>query len=415
MRTPRTIIAAAVCLILLASGLALGQPAPGAAAQAPPRAGMPGMQGPPSPQILPDRRVTFNLYAPKAAEVTLNGDWENGANIKMTKDSEGVWSVTVGPLEPELWGYTFNVDGVRTLDPRNSNVKRDGARYDNILLIPGPGSELYELKDVPHGTVAQVWYPSPALKLAARRMYIYTPPGYESGSQRYPVLYLLHGGGGDEDAWNTMGRASVILDNLIAQGKARPMIVVMPNGNDNQIVSQGYALGQPPARAPMPAGAAAARGGAPAGPALPQSGFAFSIVPDIVPWVEKHYRVAPGAANRAIAGLSMGGLHTIAAAFPNTDKFAYIGIFSSGPAPSNNDVLINGTGGFFQKPDQTNKNVRLLWIGVGKTDIALPNTKNLLEQLDKAGIKYEYRETPGGHTWFNWRIYLGEFAPKLFR
>ena len=194
------------------------------------------------------------------------------------------------------------------------------------------------------------------------------------------------------------------------------MIVVMPNGNDNQIVSQGYALGQPPARAPMPAGApGAARGAAPSGPALPQSGFAFSIVPDIVPWVEKHYRVMPGAANRAIAGLSMGGLHTIAAAFPNTDKFAYIGIFSSGPAPSNNDVLVNGTGGFFQKPAQTNKNVKLLWIGVGKTDIALPNTKNLLEQLDKAGIKYEYRETPGGHTWFNWRIYLGEFAPKLFR
>jgi enterochelin esterase family protein len=205
--------------------------------------------GPVSPEILPDMRVTFRLLAPGATKVVLNGDWEGGSNVAMTKDANGIWSVTVGPLAAELWGYTYAVDGVRTLDPRNSNTKRDGASIDNILLIPGPESSLYELKPVPHGSVSVIWYPSPILK-STRRMYIYTPPGYEDGKGKFPVLYLLHGGGGDEDAWTTLGRTPEILDNLIASGKAKPMIVAMPNGNANQTVSQGYALGAPPARIP---------------------------------------------------------------------------------------------------------------------------------------------------------------------
>ena len=165
----------------------------------------------------------------------------------MTKDESGVWSTTIGPLAPQLWGYWFLVDGVKALDPNNGETQRDGSRYDNLLMISGPESEWWDFKDVPHGTVQAVWYPSPTLKMTSRRMTVYMPPGYEASTQKYPVLYLLHGGGGDEDAWLTMGRANIIMDNLIAAGKAKPMIVVMPNGNAAQSVSQGFGFGPTPA------------------------------------------------------------------------------------------------------------------------------------------------------------------------
>src|SRR5262245_17672414 len=214
--------------------------APGATPQAAPR--------PRSPEIHPDRTVTFRLLAPNATEVILNGDWDNGRNLKMTKGDGGVWSTTVGPLAPQLWGYWFAVDGVKALDPGNAETQRDGMRYDNLLMISGQESEWWDFKNVPHGTVQAVWYPSPTLKQANRRMMVYTPPGYETSTQKYPVLYLLHGGGGDEDAWLTMGRANIIVDNLIAAGKAKPMIIVMPNGNATQTVSQGFGFGPTPAR-----------------------------------------------------------------------------------------------------------------------------------------------------------------------
>src|ERR1041385_5457908 len=218
---------------------------PAAAASPARRAAAPAAAGrgatpprPVSPEIHSDRTVTFRLFAPKAAEVNLNGSWEGARNIAMTKDDNGVWSVTAGPLSAQLWGYWFLVDGVKALDPGNGETQRDGSRIDNLLMISGPESDPWDFKDVPHGTMHIVWYSSPTLKQARRRMYVYTPPDYEASQNRYPVLYLLHGGGGDEDAWVTMGRANVILDNLIAQGKAKPMIVVMPNGNPTQTVSQ---------------------------------------------------------------------------------------------------------------------------------------------------------------------------------
>jgi enterochelin esterase family protein len=176
---------------------------------------------PVSPEIHADHTVTFRLSAPKAAEVTLNGSWEGARNIKMTKDEQGVWSATAGPLGEQLWGYWYLVDGVKALDPGNGETQRDGSRIDNLLMISGPASDAWDFKDVPHGTIHMVWYPSPTLKEARRRMYVYTPAGYEANNTRYPVLYLLHGGGGDEDAWVTMGRVNVILDNLIAAGKAK--------------------------------------------------------------------------------------------------------------------------------------------------------------------------------------------------
>ena len=423
MRNRRVLILAIVLIPVLAVCVATAQAPPVGQAPAAGRAAGAGMaqQGPPSPQILPDGRATISLSAPKAAEVVLNGDWPGGQNVAMTKNAEGVWSVTVGPLEPELWGYTFSVDGVRTLDPRNSNTKRDGARYDNILLIPGPASDVYAWKDVPHGNVHIVWYPSPSLKMAARRMYIYTPPGYEGGSARYPVLYLLHGGGGDEDAWMTLGRANMIMDNLIAQGKAKPFIVVMTNGNANQVVSQGYAMGPPPApQAPRAAGAGApgaAAGARAAGaaatppPDAPVATQAFpeSLIKDVIPYIEKHYRVIANKDNRAIAGLSMGGGHTLAATMNHPGVFGYIGVLSSGA---------RNIGPAFEKQLEAVKagGVKLYYVGCGLKDTgALEGSKNLIATLNKHGIKNMMKETPGAHTWFTWRILLADFGQLFFK
>src|SRR5207248_2160753 len=322
------------------------------AAQQPPTAPPAATAARPTPlrslEIHPDRTVTFRLLVPKAAEVTLNGSWDNGINLKMTKDDAGVWSTTIGPLAPQLWGYWFMVDGVKALDPNNAETQRDGARYDNLLMISGAESEWWDFKDVPHGTVQSVWYPSPTLKLANRRMMVYTPPGYETSTQKYPVLYLLHGGGGDEDAWLTMGRANIIMDNVIAAGKAKPMIVVMPNGNATQSVSQGFGYGPtpapqsvtapapPPVQAAQAAQGAGGRGAAPGagrgGPPQPYAGsYPESLVKDVIPFVEKRFRVLAAKDDRAIAGLSMGGGHTLAATNNNPGTFAYIGVFSSRP------------------------------------------------------------------------------------
>jgi len=407
MKTRNTFCAGGLVAALLSVSVAFSQPA--AAKRATPR----------SPEILPDNRVTFRISAPKALEVTLNGTWDEAKDIKMTKDDEGVWSVTVGPLAAELWGYWYLVDGAKVLDPGNAETQRDGARIDNLLMISGPASDLWDFKEVPHGTVAAVWYPSPTLKHAQRRMMVYTPPGYERGKSRYPVLYLLHGGGGDEDAWLTMGRASIIMDNLIAQGKAKPMIVVMPNGNPAQTVSQGYGFGPTPARraaqAPPPAKAAPAGqpGAAPPGrgPQPPQryeGSYPQSLVKDIIPYIEKHFRARTDRNSRAIAGLSMGGGHTLMATNNNPGVFGYIGVFSAGARTVDEtlekQLLAVKAGG-----------IKLYWVGVGAADFALEGTKNLTALLKKLDFEFTYREAPGGHYWFIWRIFLGEFGSLLFK
>jgi enterochelin esterase family protein len=404
------IIAALAASLLSVPGASAqsGVPAPAAPAAAVPR--------PVSPEIHSDRTVTFRLAAPKATEVTLNGSWEGARNIAMTKGENGVWSVTVGPLSPQLWGYWFLVDGVKALDPGNGETQRDGFRIDNLLMISGPESEAWDFKDVPHGTIHIVWYPSPTLKEARRRMYVYTPPDYEANQTRYPVLYLLHGGGGDEDAWVTMGRANVILDNLIAKGKAKPMIVVMPNGNATQTVSQGYAYGPTPApqavQAPAPPplqGAGAGRGNAPPRPPQPYAGsYPESLVKDVIPFVEKTYRVIPNKDNRAIAGLSMGGGHTLLATNNNPGLFGYIGVFSSGPRTVDEA---------YEKQLEAVKagGVKFYWTGAGTTDMAREGTMNLHGLLEKHGFKTSYKEIPGSHYWFLWRDFLADFGSVLFR
>jgi enterochelin esterase family protein len=359
--------------------------------------------------------------APNASEVTLNGSWDGATNIKMTKDASGVWSATVGPLAAQLWGYWYLVDGVKALDPGNAETQRDGARYDNLLMISGPASEWWDFKDVPHGTVQAVWFPSPTLKLASRRMMVYTPPGYETGSQKYPVLYLLHGGGGDEDAWLTMGRANIILDNLIAAGKAKPVVVVMPNGNATQTVSQGFGFGptpapqsvQAPAPPPVQAAAAADGRGGPAGgrggaPQPYAGSYPESLVKDVIPFVEKRFRVQAAKDDRAIAGLSMGGGHTLAATNNNPGLFAYIGVFSSGPQTSDET---------FQKQLEAVKagGVKFYWLGAGSTDMARERTVTLAELVKKDGFKTSYREIPGRHYWFLWRDFLAQYAQVMFQ
>ncbi len=234
----------------------------------------------------------------------------------MTKDDNGVWSVTAGPLKPELWMYNYTVDGTRAIDPRNVNTARDGANYLSTFFVNGPGAAPYQVTDIPHGSLNIDWYASASLKLT-RRVFVYTPPGYRSGTTRYPVLYLLHGGGGDEEAWTSMGRTPQILDYLIAQGKAKPMIVVMTNGNADQAAAQN--LVPPAPRA----------GGASSSPtAASVMAFPESLVADVVPYIDKTYRTLADRQNRAIAGLSMGGMHTASAALTHPDTFAWVGCFS---------------------------------------------------------------------------------------
>ena len=363
-----------------------------------------------SPEILPDNRVTFRLLAPKAMAITISGDWMKGFNASepLVKNDTGLWTITVGPLAPEYYGYSFNVDGVKALDPSNAQIKRDGVRNESVLMIPGPESDLYLEKDVPHGTLSKVWYNSASLGMM-RRMYVYTPAGYDpTGKTLYPVLYLFHGAGGDEDAWTTLGRACQIMDNLISQGKAKPMIVVMTNGNYYQAATPG--------EAPANVGQASPSRGGPGG--MVSGKFEASVVKDVVPFIESNYRVQADKDHRAIAGLSMGGMHTQNITNSNPGLFSYIGIMSMGLL----DLKAFGVKPTGQEPDLDQQiealgksGVKLYWIGVGKDDFLYTSVQNLRKKLDSHNFPYIYRESTGGHTWANWRIYLSEFAPLLFK
>ena len=354
-----------------------------------------------SAEILPDNSVTFRLLSKDASSVEVSGDWMPGfgTSVPMVKNDTNLWTLTVGPLKPELYSYTFLIDGIRVIDPNNPLVKRDGTRNESMLLIPGEESDLYMVKNIPHGTLSKVWYESPTLKLN-RRMYVYTPAGYEDSQTRYPVFYLLHGGGGDEDAWTTLGRTCQIMDNLISQGKAKPMIVVMPNGNPGQAAAFTDAFVNPSVSAPYDMGLGL---------------FEESMVKDIIPYVESHYRVVADRDHRALAGLSMGGMQTLTLTGNYPYMFGYIGVMSMGLV----DVT---TMGLKPDPDQDakfetlkNSGYKLYWVGVGKDDFLYKSVQSLRTALDKHGLKYTYRESTGGHSWANWRIYLSEFAPQLFR
>jgi enterochelin esterase family protein len=356
-----------------------------------------------SPEVQSDHRVTFRIYAPKASEVIVRGDWMQAPEpVKLTKDDKGVWSATVGPLTPDYYSYTFSVDGVKTLDPKNAEIKQGIAGLDNMFFLPGEETAFEANRPVPHGEIRKVWYPSSTLG-TQRRMHIYTPPGYDQSTDRYPVFYLLHGGGDEDSGWSTIGRAGFILDNLLADKKARPMLVVMPNG---MMPRPANFPRIEPGATPTPEAAAAM--------AKFQELFPNELLKDIIPVVEKNYRVMPGRDNRAVAGLSMGGGQTLAVITGHPDQFAYVGVWSAGVRNPADFEKRNAT--FLDNADKVNQQVKLFSISVGDKDVlASKGSKDLSELLNKRGIKNELHMSGGGHTWINWRHYLNEFAPKLFR
>ena len=406
MKTIRMMVVAALCLM-------------GSAAQA--QQNLSWGQGPQvaSPDVHADNSVTFNLIAPEAQKVQITGDFLPTQKIKvegygeveapgvvdLVKNDKGVWSFTSEPLKPELYTYNMMVDGVKIIDPLNVYNIRDINNLFSVLLIGGDArTDLYKVNKVAHGTVSKVWYESPTAGLT-RRLTVYTPAGYETSGKDYPVFYLLHGIGGDENAWSELGRAAQILDNLIAQGKAEPMILVMTNGN----ISQEACPGETSEGFKVPT------------MMLPKTmeGSFETAFPDVVKFIEKTYRVKKDKAHRAIAGLSMGGFHSLFISINNPDMFGYVGLFSAavdqqqkGGAEGHPEVYADRD----QKIDCLfSKNPKLFWIGIGKTDFLFKNNNDLRSYLDSKNHKYTYLETDGGHIWRNWRIYLTEFTPLLFK
>lgn len=348
-----------------------------------------------SPNVMADKRVAIQIYAPKATEVTVGGDFlSTNKPVNLVKNEQGVWSTILGPLRPDYYTYTLMVDGVRTMDPKNPVVKQGISSLENVMAVPGPETAFEDNRSVPHGEVREVWYSSSSLNMM-RRMHVYTPPGYEKGNGKYPVFYLLHGAGDDDSGWNTVGRAGFILDNLIAAGQAKPMIVVMPNGS-------------------MPMRPAAGQTNPMQGLGTMRDLFANEFLKDVMPYVEKTYRILPNRENRALAGLSMGGFQTLDVSLTRPELFDYVGVFSSGFfGPSIDEAETKYSKAL--NDASFNKNKKLFWIGIGKDDFVMDANKKTLALLDKHKIKYQYKETTGGHTWINWRQYLNEYVPMLFK
>lgn len=347
-----------------------------------------------SPEIGQDS-VTFRLKADYATIVKLSGSWMPGwgSTIDMQRGEENVWSVKLPLPSPEIYTYNFVVDGVALNDPQNYMVQRDGTRYLNMLMVPGERSENYfETEEARRGTLRYMWYDSAILGLN-RRLAVYTPYGYEdSGRSKYPVLYLLHGAGGDEEAWSSMGRAVQILDNLIAKGLAKPMIVVMPNGNPNQQAAQTMGLEAKPFEWRDPKWANA---------------YVNSLCKEIVPFIEKNFRTTASKQGRAIAGLSMGGGHTLAASGLYPQMFDYICPLSMGAQRNAEfDSRLQGI---------KKAGYKLYFLACGSSDFLFGSAEELDAALTANGLEHTFYVTEGGHTWANWRNYLNTFAPLLFK
>lgn len=370
-----------------------------------------------SPEIRNDNSVVFRLLAPQAKEVFVEGDFlpkrkvdtpygemEQTGRAAMTRDDKGVWTYVSSPMNPEMHTYCFYMDGMRINDPSNVYMLRDIATYTNYFLIDGPLSENYFVREVPHGTLSKVWYPSPKLGMERRRMTVYTPAGYEDNTtKRYPVLYLLHGAGGDENAWSELGRAAQILDNLIAQGKAEQMIVVMPNGNG----AQEAVPGEYPNSMYKPMFM---------NPKCMEGSIEVAFVSDVVGFIDSHYRTQADKRHRAIAGLSMGGFHSLWISANNPDTFDYIGLFSaaiSRQTQGENAWVYDNLEGKIAKLFE--KHPKLYYIAIGSADFLIKDNTEFRHLLDSKGYRYEYWETDEGHIWANWRKYLNQFAPKLFK
>jgi enterochelin esterase-like enzyme len=342
-----------------------------------------------SPEVKSDRSVVFRIFAPKASAVTINSSDLPGKYKPrdFKKADTGVWELTLGPVDPGTYRYVFNVDGVTVADSKNTATSESNATVWSVLHVPG--SDFMDTTNVPHGAGARVYYLSSTLG-RTRRLHVYTPPGYETSTEKYPVFYLLHGAGDCDDSWTSVGRANFILDNLISAKKAKPMIVVMPAGHTG------------------PSGFGGKGGG------LKNTAFEDDFQKDIMPYVEKHYRTSNERNHRAIAGLSMGGAQTLTLAIARPKDFAYVGVFSSG--------LLFGNPADSEKAMQAGiadpeirKGLKLLWFATGSDDFLLKQTRSTVDLFKKVGTDPVFRETSGGHTWINWQLYLNEFAPQLFK
>lgn len=341
----------------------------------------------PAPEVHPDRTVTFHLRAPDASKVELN---LTPVGLKpMIKGADGGWSVTIGPLEPEVHVYSFVVDGVRAVDMSNSAIAVGKGTHDSLIEVPGSPARFDERQDVPRGVLHIREYTSTVLKLR-RRVVVYVPPQYDSESnRRFPVLYLRHGAAGLEDTWSEVGRAGVIADNLVAQRKALPMIIVMPNGYANNL------------------------GDGASAEAVEATGK--ELMNEIIPMIEKNYRVLNGRESRAIAGLSMGGGQAFLTGLRNLDKFAWVAEFSSGNISDVDFQLGKAAPGFLDDPASTNKRLRLLFLSCGTEDPRYQGQLDLVDTLKKHNIRHQWYSTPGAHEWKVWRHSLAELLPRLFQ
>jgi len=355
-----------------------------------------------SPEVAPDRRVTFRLLAPKASVVTVSGDF--GPDVEMRKGDEGVWSVTVGPLEPEMYVYFFTVDGVRLTDPNNPQVKIGfvTTTTTSLLTVPGPGPAFYDVQDVPHGEIRTILYKS-ASNGVTRELNVYVPPGYEqSRNRRYPVLYLLHGFANDHHSWHRYGRANDILDNLLARKAITPFLVVMPLGYGGaHINGDGTGI--------APENAGAFRGD----PAL----YERDLLEDVIPLIDRQYRTVADRRHRAIVGFSMGGGQAGRYGLGHLETFSRIGIMSAGVGGGGNAAApgADPIAALAADPAKANRQIDLLWIACGKEDAAMKGAAALHEALGKAGITHTFLETEGAHHWRVWRRYLRDLAPLLFK
>ena len=349
------------------------------------------------PRILPDKRVVFQVRAAQASKVQI----DLGHLYDMGKVDSGVWTVTTDPQVPGFHYYSLVIDGVSVSDPASRSYFGTG-RMSSAIEIPETGADFYTVQDVPHGDIRSKWYFSKVTS-SWRRLNIYTPPGYDKEKKKYPVLYIQHGGGEDETGWAVQGRTDIILDNLIAAGKAKPMLVVMANGN-----------------VPAPGGA---RGGySSAG----MAGYANELLNNIVPFIEGNYRVLPNARNRALAGLSMGGGQAFFVGLGNKDKFASIGVFSTGlfGGIASGRGGMGGTGGPFNAEEQMpglltnaksfNNSLKMFYISVGEQDPRLEPTKKAVADFKSHGLNVEFASFPGGHEWQVWRKSLHDFAQRIF-
>jgi len=345
-----------------------------------------------SPEI-GEETVTFRIQVPEAKLVRLYGSWMSSfdSSVNMWKDTSGVWSVSVPKPASELYTYNFIVDGLTVNDPNNVLMQRDGTRYLSVLLVPGELTENY-FEAEQRGNLRKLWYDSPTIG-KTRRMYVYTPYGYETSNQSYPVLYLLHGGGGDEDAWSTMGRACQILDNLIQKKLAVPMICVMPNGNPTQAAARTTMIAETVIDRNDPGTA---------------NLYINSIVKDIIPFVEKNFRAISSPDARAVAGLSMGGGHTLSVTNEYPGTFSYILPLSIGIGANQADIDTKLRG-------VNDAGYKLYWLACGEDDFLWEMAQNLDAALTRNDLDHTFFVTPGGHTWANWRIYLNTFAQLLFK